>query len=77
MSFFTALSFYRLIIVVQLPILPVKTYSGNTIHPATFLSLDDKFVSFAQLKISFNKNKSVFSWSTSESKRETSNLDKF
>ena len=54
-----------------------KFSSGETIRRAKFSSLNEKFVTFARRKVSPNKSKSVFSWSTNEPRRKKSHLDKF
>ena len=54
-----------------------KTLLGETIRRAKLSSPNEKFVTFARQKISPNKSKIVFKWSTSEPTREASHLDKF
>ena len=51
--------------------------TGKTIRWAKVSSTNEKFVTFARRKISPNKSRSIFKWSTSESTRETSHLHKF
>ena len=55
----------------------LKFSSGETIIRAKFSSLNEKFVTFAQRKVSPNKNKSVLKLSTSKPTSDLSHLDKF